>query len=284
MKHIAFVTSKQQPNLTPSDATVVPMLLKNDILVTAVPWESHVDWNTFDMIIIRSAWNYHLKYKEFMSWLNSIEQQNLNIWNAVPTLRWNTMKTYITTMVDHGISIVPTSVVISDKYIPHTFRPWTKIVVKPAVSASAYETKTYDEADSKHWSSHIRRLLNKGPVLVQQYMDSIHDGEYSYIFFNKIYSHAVLKIPKNGDFRIQEEYGGSVVKVDPPIGHIQSAQSVLDQIPEPLLYARVDGLVTNGSFILMEIELCEPELFLHTNAEAPMRFAKTIIQFLHHNR
>ena len=253
-------------------------------MVTAVPWESHTDWSVFDMIVIRSAWNYHLKYKEFMSWLNNIERQNLNIWNAVPTLRWNTIKTYLPAMADHGVPMVPTNVIRSIQHIPLTFRPWTKIVVKPAVSASAYETKTYDEADSKHWSSHIRRLLNKGPVLVQQYMDSICEGEYSFIFFNKTYSHAVLKIPENGDFRIQEEYGGSIMQVDPPIEHIQSAQCVLDQVPEPLLYARVDGLVINGSFVLMEIELCEPELFLHMNTEAPMRFAQTIIQYSHHDQ
>ncbi len=284
MNHIAFITSKDQPNLTHSDSAVVPILLKHNVMVSAIPWESHTDWSVFNMVVVRSAWNYHIKYKEFMSWLNTIERQNVYMWNAVPTLRWNTSKTYFSAMIDRGIPMVPTKVITHTEHIPDSLHPWTKIVVKPAVSASAYETKIYDAHDSKHWSSHIRRLLDIGPVLIQQYMDSIQDGEYSFVFFNKIFSHAVLKIPKNGDFRIQEEYGGSVLSIDPPIEQIQAAQRVLDQISEPLLYARVDGLVINGSFILMEVELCEPELFLHTNPLAPKRFAETIIQFLNYSR
>ena len=253
-------------------------------MVTAIPWESQTDWSMFDMIVIRSAWNYHIHYREFTSWLDTLEQQKIYVWNAVPTLRWNTMKTYFSAMIDRGIPMVPTQVITDASFIPETFPSWTTIVVKPAVSASSYETKIYDSHNRKQWLPHIQRLLKTGPALVQQYMTSIDEGEYSFMFFNKTYSHAVLKIPKKGDFRIQEEYGGRVIPVKPSFAHVQAAGSVLKHISEPLMYARVDGLVINGSFILMEVELCEPELFLHTDSQAPMRFADIIIQFLNYAR
>lgn len=282
MRHIAFVTSKDQPHLTHSDAAVVPILQEKDVMVTAIPWESMTDWSIFDMVVIRSAWNYHIHYPMFLSWLDTLEKQNVYVWNAVPTLRWNTLKTYVSAMIDRGVPMVPTRVISDISHIPETFLPWDTIVIKPAVSASSYETKTYKAHDTRHWQSDIRRLLKSGPVLAQKYMESIRDGEYSFIFFNKTYSHAVLKTPKKDDFRIQEEYGGTVTPIKPSASHIRAAQSILDHISEPLLYARVDGLIIQGSFVLMEVELCEPELFLNSNKLAPKHFATAILHYLSH--
>lgn len=284
MRHVAFITSKDQPGITASDAAVVPILQKKDVMVTAVPWESDTDWSIFDMAVMRSAWNYHMRYPTFLTWLDTLEKQHVYIWNAVPTLRWNTQKTYFSSMISRGIPMVPTRVITEVSHIPETFLPWDTIVIKPTVSASSYETKVYASRDAKHWQSHIRRLLKYGPVLAQEYMESIQNGEHSFVFFNKTYSHAVLKKPKNGDFRIQEEYGGTVSPITPSDTHIRAAQSVLEHIPEPLLYARVDGLIIRGSFILMEVELCEPELFLYTDSRAPILFAESIMQFLGHTQ
>ena len=235
------------------------------------------------MIVIRSAWDYPLRYKEFASWLNMAERQNAHVWNLASTLRWNSIKTYFATMLHNHFPTVPTRMVTDIDSIPKTFQPWTMIVVKPAVGAWAFEIKKFSEKNSRDWTSHVRRLLSQGPVLIQEYMKDICDGEYSLIFFDKKYSHAVLKKPKKNEFRTQKVYGGSIISITPPLAAIKMSQSVLDGIPEPLLYARVDGLYIDGSFTLMEIELCEPELFLDTHPLAPQKFCDVIIQYLTKN-
>lgn len=280
MKQVAFITSQKQPMLSLSDALVVPLLYQHDITVTTLPWGHKTDWNSFDMIVIRSAWDYPLRYKKFVSWLNMVEHQNSRVWNMVNTLRWNTTKTYFSTMIDDHVSIVPTNIITNNDSIPTSLLPWRTIVVKPAVGAWAFETKIFPENDKKRWTSHVCRLLPRGPVLIQQYMENVCDGEYSLIFFDKKFSHAVLKIPKKGEFRIQKAYGGIIVPIKPPSTAIKTAQFILDNIPEPLLYARVDGLWINGSFTLMEVELCEPELFLDAHSLAPQKFCDAIVLYL----
>lgn len=280
MKRIAFVTCAKQPHLYPSDELVVPLLKKNTIDVIAVPWNQTLQWNLFDLIVIRSAWDYPLHYEKFNIWLDSLH--HLSVWNNVSTLRWNTKKTYLSTFEGNHIPIVPTHIVTNINLIPKTFYPWNAIVIKPAIGAWAFETKMFDESDTHHWHAHIHRLLQKGPVIIQQYMKEIQNGEYSCIFFDKKYSHSVLKIPKKGEFRVQSSYGGTVIRINPPDRILTQAQAVIDSIPQSLLYARVDGIIQNGTFFLLEVELCEPELFLDAHPHAPQKFCDTIVSYLAH--
>jgi glutathione synthase/RimK-type ligase-like ATP-grasp enzyme len=113
-------------------------------------------------------------------------------------------------------------------------------------------------------------------VMVQKFMDGIvKEGEWSVIFFGGQYSHAVLKIAKAGDFRVQSDFGGTDRAADPPARALQSAIHMVQTV-DPTLYARVDGVVDDGQFRLMELELIEPALFLSSHPEAPVRFAETI--------
>ncbi len=278
MQTVALVTYSGHPNLTPSDALLVPFLAKHEITANAAAWdEPTVDWQSFDAIIMRSAWNYHLKYPEFLSWLTKLENKHIVVWNSISILRWNTNKSYLLELEAKGIPIVP-SIIIDrpDHALLSHLTEWENIVIKPTIAASAYNTQRFPCVNKKAWESYLASSLSQGAVIIQKFMPEISTGEYSFIFFNKQFSHAVLKVPKANDFRSQEEYGATAQVVEVSQDLIEQAQKVVDIIDDPLLYARVDGLVVDGVFMLMELELCEPHLFLESTSSAAKKFSDAI--------
>jgi hypothetical protein len=104
----------------------------------------------------------------------------------------------------------------------------------------------------------------------------ITGGEWSIVFFDGRYSHAVVKRPRAGEFRVQEEYGGRAVVAHPPRAMLESAVLCLETLRETPAYARVDGVDTPDGFRLLELELLEPALYLATDPAAAARFADAI--------
>ena len=278
MKTIAIATCDGQPNLTPSDASITALLEKESVMVHAVPWTKPINWQDFAMVLIRSPWDYHLRYQEFLAWLSALEKNGVTVWNTPDTIRWNSDKSYLTSL-PKIIPVVPTILVDNAQNIPES-SPWEHIVVKPSVGASSHETKRFTSTETNQWRRHVARLLKNSSALIQPYIPQIEQGEYSFIFFDKKFSHAVLKKPSRGDFRIQPEFGGTVASITPPRSTIESVEKLLSTIPDSLLYARVDGLIIDSTFTLMEIELCEPELFLDIDHGAPKRFVEAILRRL----
>jgi glutathione synthase/RimK-type ligase-like ATP-grasp enzyme len=147
--------------------------------------------------------------------------------------------------------------------------------VKPVVSGGAHETWMVDAPAAAH-EARYRRLAAAG-AMVQPFVDEIRtEGEWSLLFFAGAYSHAVLKRPADGDFRVQEAHGGRGVPAEPPTDLVATAAAVLDHVSGPWLYARVDICRHDGAWTLMELEMLEPSLFLDADAEAPARFARAI--------
>jgi hypothetical protein len=206
------------------------------------------------------------------------------MWNPHTLVRWNANKTYLRDLDAKGIAVVPTIWPEADERT--TLRDqmrelgWTKAVVKPRVSATAHRTHlvTVENADA---AQAFFDELRDGPgVMVQKFMDSIvEDGEWSLLFFDGHFSHAVLKKPAPGDFRVQNDFGGTDILADPPAFVLQSSATIL-QVVEPTLYARVDGVVEDKNFLLMELELIEPMLFLSSHPAAPVTFAEAITKKL----
>jgi glutathione synthase/RimK-type ligase-like ATP-grasp enzyme len=150
-------------------------------------------------------------------------------------------------------------------------------VVKPAVSASARDTWKATRADAHESEASFRELAAAGDVLVQPFVREVtSDGEWSLLFYGGVYSHAVRKRPRAGDFRVQTAHGGSAVAEEPDARVIAQAREALRAAPAPLgelLYARVDGCMIGDRFVLMELELVEPELFLGMHPAAADRLA-----------
>jgi glutathione synthase/RimK-type ligase-like ATP-grasp enzyme len=281
MPRVALATSSKYPNLTEDDRLLLDPLTQRNIQAEPAIWnDPSRKWSSYDAIVIRSCWDYHLQPGKFLHWIADLEALNVAVFNSADIIRWNSDKTYLRDLETKGIAVVPTlwpepgcPISLND-----TLREmaWPKAVVKPRISATAYRTQlvTPENAIS---AQVLLDDLRQGPgVMVQKFMDGIaNEGEWSLMFFAGAFSHAVIKRPKAGDFRVQNDFGGTAQPADPP-SHVLAAATQAVESVDATLYARVDGVVDEGPFRLMELELIEPALFLSDHAAAPARFADSI--------
>jgi glutathione synthase/RimK-type ligase-like ATP-grasp enzyme len=285
MKSIALATSSKYPNLTEDDRLLLGPLAERDIQAEPAIWDdpSH-DWCSHTAVMIRSCWDYHLHAEKFLYWIAELETRAIAILNAPVIIRWNTDKSYLRDLEAKGVPIVPTywpddsdAITLEDRL--HELS-WQKAVVKPRISATAHRTQLITANDAAAAQA-LFDDLRRGPgVMLQKYMNSIAtEGEWSVMFFAGVFSHAVLKKPQPGDFRVQNDFGGTAKLADPP-PHVLSGATRAVEAVAPTLYARVDGVVDEGRFRLMELELIEPALFLADHPQASQRLADAIAKTL----
>jgi glutathione synthase/RimK-type ligase-like ATP-grasp enzyme len=274
MKRVVFATYSEDPEINSDDALAAHELKQFGVEAIARPWDtdSHPDGAP---IIVRSCWNYHRKPAAFRSWIDRLNA----VWNPPRTLAWNMDKRYLLELEKRGCPIAPTTVVERTTPLEDILenQGWCEAVVKPVISASAWQTfpVTLDSATAAQ--SKFEATLTHGPVLVQEFVPGIRTaGEHSLIFFDGEFSHAVLKQPAAGDFRVQNEYGGSMIPVPVADWIVEQAAAALSMAPDQCLYARVDVVVIDRAVIVMELELIEPLLFLALDPAAPTRFAQAI--------
>ncbi len=278
---IALATSKDWPDLTSDDRTLLQPLADRGITAEPAIWsDPNYPWQDCDAVVIRSCWDYHLRSHEFLRWIALLESIGCRVWNPPALIRWNADKSYLRSLEEQGIPIVPTlwfeqgrTQSLADALREQS---WTKAVVKPRISATAHRTQLVEVKNAEP-GQHLFEELMAGPgVMVQKFMDSIvSEGEWSLMFFGGKFSHAVLKTAKPGDFRVQNDYGGDSRLADPPAHVLESATRIM-QAAGDALYARVDGVVDQQCFRLMELELIEPMLFLTSHPAASGRFADAI--------
>jgi glutathione synthase/RimK-type ligase-like ATP-grasp enzyme len=280
---VALVTCRAYPQLAQDDRLLRDALIARGVVAEPVVWdEAAVDWAGFDSVVVRSTWDYHLRADAFDAWIGGLEQKEVPLWNPPEVLRWNSRKTYLRELETAGIPTVPTRFVEQGgaslaSVLQET--GWDDVVVKPVVSASAYETWRASRATLADDAARYARLLDEAAVMVQPFLPGIMtDGEWSLCFFAGQYSHAVLKRPRPGDFRVQADHGGEYAAAQPSPQLVAEAEKALRAAGRATLYARVDGCVMDGTFQLMELELLEPGLFLSTDAGAAARFADAVIR------
>ncbi len=283
MSRIAFVTHAGLPGLSDDDRLAVAELSRLGAGVEAAVWDDPgVLWERYDRVVIRSCWDYHLRPGAFLDWLGRLEEDEVSLWNPAPVVRANVDKGYLVDLAAAGVPVVPTVRLERGREADLAGllaeRGWDEAVVKPSVSASAFRTRRVRREDAAPVQMDLEEMLKASGVLVQLFLPEIQShGEWSFIFLGGEYSHAVLKRPKTGDFRVQEELGGSSVLERPEPALVEQARAVTATIPLPWLYARVDGVEIGGVFTLMELELIEPLLFLGWDPQAPVRFAEAIL-------
>ena len=271
---IALLTYKAEPLLTDSEQLLVPAFTEIGIEATATPWDDDLDWTQFSTIIVRACWNYHLNKDKFINWLEDRAVSGIKIWNPIDVIKWNIDKHYLLSLEKSGIKIIP-SVFLEPNDMPNISeimiaQNWYTAVIKPAVGTSAFGVRKFNQETMANVEKQLDRTQS---WILQQFCPEINsEGEYSLIFFDGEYSHAVMKKPNDNDFRTQPHYGGSEWVINPAKRIIDQAKLVLSDVKTRLLYARVDGLVLNGDFYLMELELVEPYLFLDSHPQAPQKF------------
>jgi glutathione synthase/RimK-type ligase-like ATP-grasp enzyme len=279
---VGFVTSEELRTLTPDDRSVVPVLAGRGVEVVPVVW-TEVLPRSLDGLVLRSTWDYHLRLADFLGWVDGTETARIPLLNRPSTIRWNVDKKYLLEIEARGVPIVPTRHAArgSTAELPALLRDlgWTEAVVKPTVSGGAFET--WRAGASEDDAARFARQLEAMDCLVQPFVpELISAGEWSLLFFGGAYSHAVLKQPEPGDFRVQEEFGGLAVPVEAPPAVIAAATRALQASGQETVYARVDGVVRGGRFEVMELELVEPSLFLETSPGAAERFADALVEHL----
>lgn len=280
--HIAFAISNEFPNLTDDDRLAATALNERGFQVDPLLWDSSADWGAYDAVVIRSCWDYHHRFEEFSRWLAQLDGIGVSVWNPIDVLRWNMDKTYLSDLEERGVAILPSVWLPRGAKVDlgHLLaaKAWHKAVVKPIVSAAADNTFSLSVSESTAQQASLDKLLANGGVIVQEFAPEIQiEGEWSFIFFNKQYSHAVIKRPSGGDFRVQLQYGGGYQLAEPPAGLIDQAARVLEAVEVDLLYARVDAINRTGKLFLMELELVEPHLFFGEHPQAASRFADALV-------
>jgi len=284
MRRICFVTCRTWPDISDSDRLVQRALEARSATVEARPWNAPgADWDGFDAIVLRSNWDYHFEPDAFRDWLDRLERAGARVWNPPALVRWNLTKTYLLDLARAGVPTVAT-VILEDESRAGleglmAARGWSRVVMKPVISASAHDTRlvsaaTMDEAVASLRSGAIRR-----PVLVQPFVEEIQTrGEWSLVFIETEMTHAVLKRPAAGEFRVQPRLGGTVETPEPPDRVRAVARAALAALPVPPLYARIDGVETAAGFQIMEIEVNEPGLFFPHAPAAAVRLAEALLR------
>jgi hypothetical protein len=283
MTKAAFVTYHELPDLTADDRLVLDHLHDRGVETQAVLWDADdVRWEEFDTIIMRSCWEYHLRPQAFSAWIEMAAQKGLPLWNPPRVIHWNMDKVHLKSLAEAGVNVSPAvwleqgSAVDLEAVL--TEHHWTQAVIKPTISMTAFQTWITTPAQAGPDQAAVEEILKRSGVMVQEFVEEVRTrGEWSFIFFWKTYSHAVLKRAKQGDFRVQNDFGGYLEKAAPSPSLVEQAQEIVDSVDEPLLYARVDGIDVDGTLVLMELELIDPVLFLSEAPHAPQRFAEAIM-------
>ncbi|MBY0452518.1 MAG: hypothetical protein K2P92_05735 [Bdellovibrionaceae bacterium] len=283
MKKIGFITSSADPNLTEDDLLTKPYLLEKGYQLLPVVWDQNPsNLNDYTALVFRSCWNYHVKFSEFQSWLETLKSVEVPIFNSLAISKWNLHKKYLLDFQKKGVSTSFTQLIAQAELNPQLdafFKNQKQVVLKPAVSLNGHETFLVDVADESAWHAHIATIQKSADVLVQEYLPEIKEtGEYSFIFFNGEFSHAVQKLAKSGEFRIHIEHGGRRIAYTPTVDEIKQAKTIVEMIPENLLSVRVDGVIRNGKLILIELEVIDPSLFLENDSLAAQRFTKALLE------
>ncbi len=280
MRPCAYLTMEDLSGFHAYDSLTYGPMAQLGWQVEEIPWNRpHVNWREFEAVIIRSTWDYQKHTQAFLATLEQIEACGTKLFNSFSYCQWNLNKNYLRDLQRKGIRILPTQ--WADRMVPGDLDRWLeesvagKIVVKPVVGANADDTFVIDQASPNHRDAAQCTFRDK-PFMVQPFVETIHTiGEFSLIYFGGQFSHAILKQPKEGDFRVQEEHGGFLQSIAPSPDLLETGQQVIDQLGETLLYARVDFVYWNDEPTLMEVELIEPSLYFTFDEGSPIRFAET---------
>jgi len=258
MKQIALVSYAACPQLTDDDRLLIPAFARRGVRAVPAIWDADINWAQFDRVVLRSCWDYHLRLSEFLKWIERLEGLDVPLSNSGRLVRWNADKNYLRELKARGVRIPSTFWIEEhqERDVAAILRKmgWATAIAKPVVSASAHGLQQVFVD---------RPAAIRGPVMIQPFLPEVAShGEWSLVFIGGEYSHSVLKRAAPGDFRVQWEYGGTATSAIPQTEVLRAAKKIIACLDEPADYARVDGILCGNEFVLMELELIEPVLFL----------------------
>ena len=271
---VALATCAELPDLYDDDEPLRAALRERGVDVVPAVWDdAGQDWAAYDLVVIRSTWDYHLRRDAFVRWAASVPRLE----NSASLVEWNTDKTYLRELDESGVPVVPTAWVYEPTSLHALLHElgWPEAVVKPAVSAGARDTLRVGP-DSDAGQSLLDRIVVNGVAMVQPYLASVEGyGERSLLHVDGVLTHAVRRNPAlslDGDAR----YDATLVDVADDERAL--AEEVLRELPETPLYARVDVVRDeDGTPLLIELEVTEPQLFLRFSDAAARALADAVV-------
>ena len=292
MFDVVILTIHKYVNPKKTDWYIDQVLLEDQLLQTALEkkglkvckkdWaDTDFDWTTTKYTIFRTTWDYFERFEEFFNWLENTKNKTTFI-NSAEIISWNIDKHYLKDLQKKEINIAPTlfiekgdTITLSDLFEKTN---WEEAVIKPAISGAARHTYRLTQDNYKEHESILKELIKKECMLFQSFLENIILlGEISLIIIGGKFTHAVRKIAKNGDFRVQDDHGGKVEKYTPTQEEIIFAENCIKATPFKPIYARVDIVYDNDNKLsLSELELIEPELWFRNHPESAEKLSEEI--------
>ena len=264
------------------DELAVLPLARRGIQVETIPWDrAGIDWRQYALVVIRSTWDYQHKAREFLDVLEGIERLGVRLDNGSEIVRWNMQKSYLRDLAGRGVEIVPTfwrEGLRRGELVPlfEELRS-DEGVIKPVMSSNAQGAWRLDAKRARELAPEIEAYFAGRPLMMQPFERGItEEGEFSLVYLNGQHSHSLLKTPRRGDFRVQEEHGSAIVAITPEPALREAGDAAIAAVGQKLLYARVDLVRSGNAFRVMELELVEPSMYLRIEPGAPDRFADAI--------
>ena len=261
--------------------------------------DATVDWSAFDLVIIRSTWDYTERPAQFLDWTRRVEQAS-RLANPASAVAWNVDKIYLRALASAGLPIVPTIWLDPERNFDsraiHTrFPAFGDFVIKPTISAGARDTGRYDASQTPSRSlaiTHAKNLLHAGRhVMLQRYLRQVDTvGETALVYFDGTLSHTVRKAPLlDGPFRastttsalykeeVMSARAASAAELEVAERVVAALPGLVPGLDGPPLYARVDLIPDDdGHPVVLELELTEPSFFFALDADATGRFVDAV--------
>jgi len=273
-------------NVLKEDRLVMEGLEKLNLRTIKKDWnDTNFNWSSTKSAIFRSTWDYFDQFSNFRNWLDLVKDQCYLI-NPYQQINWNLDKHYLIDLQKLDLPIVE-SVFVSKKTNLNLetiskSKNWKDIVIKPTISGAARHTYLLKNDEIKNFQEKWLSLTSMEDFMVQEFQNNIlSSGEIAVMLFGGKYSHSVLKKAKKGDFRVQDDFGGSVEKINPSLEIIQLAEKTIKSLKTIPIYARVDIIFDNNNRpVISELELIEPELWFRFKEESAYKLAEIVKDFL----
>jgi glutathione synthase/RimK-type ligase-like ATP-grasp enzyme len=273
---VALATSEAFPDLYEDDRRLLEPLRARGLDPRPTVWSAPgVRWEAFELVVVRSTWDYHRRLGEFLTWVDRVATQS-RLCNAANTIRWNSHKSYLRDLERAGVPIVPTVLGTEVDSVTEALRErgWETGILKPAVSANAEGARLLRAREKDRNEELFQEARRRGEVLVQPYLPAVDDpGERSLVYLDGTYSHGVVRVPRlSPEPRLRDG-----TPVEPTAAERNVARRALETVTPPPLYARVDVVEgPSGAPCVMELELIEPLLYLGSSPTSAAAFAEAI--------
>jgi len=270
-------------NILLEDRLLSEALQRRGVRTARVDWSRQdIDWTRVPCAAFRTTWDYFMRWPEFQRWLSQVRDQTRLI-NSADLVEWNTDKHYLRDLEARGLPIVPTRFFDRESDVDLESAAlecgWNELVMKPAVSGGGRETYRMAAEDLARSSERFSQLVASEDMLLQEFVrDIVEGGEVTLVLFDGEVSHGVRKVAAPGEFRVQDDFGGTVHAHQPSADEVELAEAAAAACPKKPVYGRVDLVRSaSGELLIMEVEIVEPELWLRFCDGAAQRFADALI-------